>query len=210
MASRRRAREMALHILCALEKQPELAVEPALALYFKNLLGSEVELDDADSDAEAEARRQQPLPADHAEQRRFAEELVRGARAALAELDELLSRASRNWRLSRMAWVDRNLLRLATYELAHSPTPVRVVLNESIELAKRYGTSESGGFVNGVLDRVVEELGRRPELGAGPGPAKPSQQRRREKGPRSRPGERPVEAEGREPSPLPAPQHSEA
>jgi hypothetical protein len=69
---------------------------------------------------------------------------------------------SRNWRLERMARVDRNILRLAVGELVHAPaTPVRVVINEAVELAKRFGTAESPAFVNGVLDRIASNLGRR-------------------------------------------------
>ena len=102
-----------------------------------------------------------PGTAESADYRRFSEELVRGVKAGLGELDELLARCSRNWRLERMSWVDRNLLRLASYELSRrSDTPARVAINEAIEVAKRYGTTESPAFINGVLDRVLGELDR--------------------------------------------------
>jgi N utilization substance protein B len=91
----------------------------------------------------------------------FAERLVRGTCADLEELDGVIQAASKNWRLERMARVDRNLLRLATYELKHeAAVPGRVVINEAIELAKRFGTSESPAFVNGLLDRISQEMGR--------------------------------------------------
>lgn len=154
MGSRRRGREMALQILCVLDRQPDLSTEQGLYLYFKHLVGSELEdLPPRQAAAEREA---------NAEQRQFAEELVFGVRNDLDDIDGLLGKCSRNWRLERMSWVDRNLLRLACHELRELPeTPARVVLNEAIEIARRYSTSESSGFVNGVLDRVVSELGRR-------------------------------------------------
>jgi N utilization substance protein B len=83
-------------------------------------------------------------------------------RGALADLDAQLSRASKNWRLERMTRVDRNVLRLGAWELAHQPdVPRAVVLDEAVELAKRFGSEDSGPFVNGVLDRVADELGRK-------------------------------------------------
>lgn len=95
------------------------------------------------------------------EARDYAERLVRGVDERLAELDEILRKASTNWRLERMARVDRNLLRLGAYELLAAPdVPRAVILDESVELAKRYGTEDSRSFVNGVLDRVAELVGR--------------------------------------------------
>jgi N utilization substance protein B len=71
-----------------------------------------------------------------------------------ADIDRRLAAAAENWRLARMAAVDRNVLRLGAYELLQSATPAGVVLNEAIELARRYGSLDSPGFVNGVLDRL--------------------------------------------------------
>jgi len=100
------------------------------------------------------------LPGD-AEGRAYADAAVRGVRSALADLDERITRASTNWRLERMARVDRNLLRLGAWELIHRrDVPRAVILDEAVELAKRYGTEESGAFVNGVLDRVADDCGR--------------------------------------------------
>jgi N utilization substance protein B len=79
----------------------------------------------------------------------------------LAKLDEVIAGASKNWRLERMSRVDRNILRLATCELAHFPqTPVKVAINEAVELAKRFGAAESAAFVNGILDRIAVAVGR--------------------------------------------------
>jgi len=87
--------------------------------------------------------------------------LVEGVEVHQQELDTLIRQHSEHWRLERMAAVDRNLLRLALYELLHQPeVPAKVVINEAVELAKRYGSEESGSFVNGILDRVRESVGR--------------------------------------------------
>ncbi len=168
MSSRRRGREIALQILCFLERQPELSADDALGLYFQYLLDSDQEVVEGESEEAAAAgaekprpSRSQPLSPQVLELRRFVEELVHGVSDHQAELDALLGRCSRNWRLSRMSWVDRNLLRLAGYELVHAlDTPARVILHQAIELARRYSTSESPGFVNGVLDRAMREAGR--------------------------------------------------
>lgn len=88
--------------------------------------------------------------------RAFAEELVRGTLCNLADLDRLIADSAENWRLDRMSAVDRNILRLAVFEtrFAEPPTPPVVVIDEAVELAKRYGTVESGRFVNGILDHI--------------------------------------------------------
>ena len=91
----------------------------------------------------------------------FANVLVRGWAAQRERIDEIIRDVSQRWRLERMAKVDRNILRLATYELmALEDVPRRVTLNEAVELAKRYGSEGSAGFVNGVLDRIASDLGK--------------------------------------------------
>ncbi len=91
----------------------------------------------------------------------YLKELVLGVAGHLAELDALIARYSEHWRLERMVAVDRNLLRLAIYELLYQPgIPPKVVINEAVELAKKYGTEVSGAFVNGILDKVRAEVGR--------------------------------------------------
>ena len=93
------------------------------------------------------------------EARAFAERLVRGAWRRREEIDELIARGSTHWRLERMAAVDRNVLRLALYELLEEPgTPAAVILDEAVELAKEYGGEESGAFVNGVADGIRRRL----------------------------------------------------
>lgn len=96
-----------------------------------------------------------------AEGRAFADALVRGAVADLTAIDGLVGGASRHWRLERMARVDRNVLRLGAHELKNTAdVPRAVVIDEAVELAKRFGASGSSVFVNGVLDRIAEDLGR--------------------------------------------------
>jgi N utilization substance protein B len=89
--------------------------------------------------------------------RGFADALLRGTLARIDELDEELGRQTTHWRLERLAAVDRNILRLAMYELIYEAgTPHAVVIDEAIEIAKKYGTKDSGRFVNGVLDGFVK------------------------------------------------------
>ncbi|MBI3616213.1 MAG: transcription antitermination factor NusB [Candidatus Omnitrophica bacterium] len=90
-----------------------------------------------------------------ADSKPFVTRLVEGTRAHLPQIDELLTKYATNWALTRMAMVDRNILRLGSFELLFSDeTPPKVVINEAVELAKRFGTPDSGKFVNGVLDSV--------------------------------------------------------
>jgi N utilization substance protein B len=88
----------------------------------------------------------------------LAEQLVRGVHRERRSIDERIEAASTNWRVDRMARVDRNALRLAVFELLHGDAPVKVVINEAIELGKKYGSESSGAFVNGVLDRIAGAL----------------------------------------------------
>jgi N utilization substance protein B len=85
----------------------------------------------------------------------FAERLILGVRKNLVAVDEQLELTAQNWKLSRMAATDRNVLRLGAYEVLFSDTPDRVAVNEAIELAKRYGTKNSAQFVNGILDKLM-------------------------------------------------------
>ncbi len=133
MGSRRKAREAALQILYQMDLSGEDA-ERAIELYREHL-GQD---DDTDE---------------------FVVTLVRGCAGALPEIDAKIREVSRHWRLERMARVDRNILRLATFELMRLPqVPARVTLNEAVELAKRFGNEDSSAFVNGVLDRIAAEL----------------------------------------------------
>ena len=131
-STRREARELALRMLFQLElgKQPIDEVLTA-ALSQSHLEGSN---------------------------REYAEELLRGALTHLTELDAKLAALTLEWATDRQAVVDRNILRLAAYELLHRPdAPVAVVVNEAVELAKKYSTADSGRFVNGVLGALARQ-----------------------------------------------------
>ena len=94
-----------------------------------------------------------------------AERLARGGQAEVERLDEAIAAASTNWRFERIAAVDRNILRIAAYELMKEPqTPSKVIIDEAVEMAKRFGEADSPPFVNGVLDAVMRKV-RGPEDG---------------------------------------------
>lgn len=94
------------------------------------------------------------------EMRDFAIRLIQGSRRHQEETDSRLGQVTRNWDLSRMATLDRNVLRMAVFELLHCPDiPPKVTINEAIEIGKKYSTANSGAFINGILDRVrLDEL----------------------------------------------------
>jgi len=94
-----------------------------------------------------------------AKTREFASQLFEGTASRLKELDKIIQKHAKNWRLSRMAAIDRNILRLAVFEfLSESKTPETVVINEALEIAKKFSTQESAHFVNGILDSIRAEL----------------------------------------------------
>ena len=102
--------------------------------------------------------------------REFALHLIRGTAESRAGLDDLIREVAQNWDIDRMAVIDRNVLRMASYELMHCPDiPPKVSINEAIELGKRYSTQNSGGFINGVLDKIKDRLARTTPP-AGPSP----------------------------------------
>jgi len=134
MGRRRKAREVALQFLYQLDQHG-----------------------DTDPTAhEAEFWTRHPLDK---ETQAFVSELVRGVTRRYAEVDKLIAQYTEHWDIDRMAVVDRNILRLAVWELLDHPSvPPKVAINEAIEIAKKFGTQESGRFINGVLDRVHKEL----------------------------------------------------
>ncbi len=87
----------------------------------------------------------------------YYEEAVRGVWERLGEIDALIGEAAEHWRVGRMTLVDRNILRLGAYELSlGSDIPFAVAINEAVELGKRFGSGESGAFINGILDRIAD------------------------------------------------------
>ena len=96
---------------------------------------------------------------------RNALEMIHGVRGNLTEINLVIEQALENWTMKRLSVIDRNILRLAVFEMIHvSDIPYKVSINEAIELAKEYGTENSGPFVNGVLDRVFRSLKRDEDL----------------------------------------------
>jgi N utilization substance protein B len=90
--------------------------------------------------------------------RDFATRLATGTLAHVPELDERIRSRAEHWRISRMAIVDRNILRLAVYEFIHEPTPRTVAINEALEIARRFSTYEATQFINGILDAIKRDL----------------------------------------------------
>jgi N utilization substance protein B len=132
MGTRRQARESALQMLYQFELS---GGDP------KVLLGSEA------------------MDGLSTEVREFAADLVKGVRENLEEIDGLIQSHSTNWKLARMAAVDKNILRVAVFELKNrSDIPVKVTINEAVEIAKKFGSTESGAFVNGILDNIAHEI----------------------------------------------------
>ena len=100
-----------------------------------------------------------PPSADEAAMRLFAEPLIRGTLEHRDEVDEVIKKHAKNWDLHRIAAVDRNILRLAIYEMLHrDDIPPVVSINEAVDIAKKFSTQDSGKFVNGILDKVKSEL----------------------------------------------------
>ena len=131
-ARRSKARERALQALYQIDVAAE-GIDEALSAFWRSFEPVEREVRD------------------------LAEGLVRGVAEHRRVVDEAIEGASSNWRLDRMAKVDRNVLRLAVFELLQTDVPMKVVINEAIELGKKYGSESSGAFVNGVLDRSAAE-----------------------------------------------------
>ena len=100
-----------------------------------------------------------PLTAEETEMRRFADPLIRGTLEHRDAIDELIKRHAKNWEFHRIAAVDRNIMRLAIYEMLHrEDIPPIVSINEAVDIAKKFSTQDSGKFVNGILDKIKGEL----------------------------------------------------
>ncbi len=92
----------------------------------------------------------------------FAERIIHGAHEHIAEIDGAIAKFSRNWTLDRMAVIDRNMMRIAAYEIMFTDVPPAVSINEAIEIIKLYGGDESGAFINGILNSIKDSTGRSP------------------------------------------------
>lgn len=133
MAARHRSRKRALQVLFEWDMRGE-PIDRAIAHYYDTLYSEESET--------------KPKPD------KFMEELARGTVAQAAEIDKQIEAKSEHWRLERMPVVDRNILRLAIYELGQQAVPAPVIIDEALELARRFSGDESLSFINGVLDAV--------------------------------------------------------
>lgn len=137
MGKRRRAREIALQFLYQYDTLKETSPKGVILEEAVELFWTTKE------------------PSSENEVREFADRLIIGACENMEGIDGIINRYSKHWRLSRMSKIDRNILRMAIYELIYLMNiPPPVTINEAVELAKKYGTEESGAFVNGILDRV--------------------------------------------------------
>jgi transcription antitermination protein NusB len=133
MAARHRSRKRALQVLFEWDMRGE-PIERAISHYYEGLYSEESE--------------NKPKPD------KFMEELARGTVANAAEIDKSIEAKSERWRLERMPIVDRNILRLAIYELGQQAVPAPVVIDEALELARKFSNDESISFINGILDAV--------------------------------------------------------
>jgi N utilization substance protein B len=132
MTRRSRGREVALQVLYQVEQNPSMPVAEVHQFIKRRTLG------------------EQKLA-------EFTAGLIAGVREHRARIDAVIEEVAENWRLDRMAAIDRNILRLGAYEVLFCPEiPAKVAINEALELAKRYSTSQSSRFVNGILDRVLQ------------------------------------------------------
>src|SRR5262245_16728312 len=129
MSRRSRAREVALQILFEDDVNPRASLDDTKKFIHGRLNATDLE--------------------------DFCLSLIQGVRRNQGELDALLSKTADNWSVGRMAATDRNVLRLGAYEILYTETPDRAAINEAVELAKRYGSSQSAQFVNGILDKFL-------------------------------------------------------
>jgi transcription antitermination protein NusB len=137
MAARHRSRQRALQVLYQwdMTKQP---VENAISSFYDTLYSDENESETEEAPGRDE----------------FMEELARGTSDMATDIDNRITSKSANWRLERMPTVDRNILRMAIYEMSRAETPAAVVIDEALELARQFSGEESVSFINGILDAV--------------------------------------------------------
>lgn len=145
---RRLARELALRLLFQQDSGDSVQPEETVRLFSQSF---DPEKDDEQALGMSQKNFSQAWP--------FARTLFFGVCQHLTAIDEVLAKAANNWQISRMSLVDRNLLRLAYFEMAYlDDIPPKVSVNEAIDLGKIYGTEDSGGFINGLLDRLLSDL----------------------------------------------------
>lgn len=158
MGQRREARERAVQFLFQYDLNPSQDVEHALQMFWESQRSAAI----AQEHGPATWGQQVALPPPSEEEaaiRVFADPLIRGVLEHRESLDEQIRKFAQNWDLHRMAAVDRNVLRLAIYEMLHrSDIPPVVSINEAVDIAKKFSTEDSGKFVNGILDKIRADL----------------------------------------------------
>lgn len=155
---RREARERAVQFLFQYDLNPPENIDAALNHFWDSQRAAVVAEDKADA-SWGEKRELPPITAEEAAVRLFADPLIRGTLQFRNDLDERIKKHTLNWDLHRIAVVDRNVLRLAIYEMLHrEDIPPVVSINEAVDIAKKFSTQESGKFVNGILDKIKGEL----------------------------------------------------
>src|SRR5205085_1321075 len=158
MGMRRDARERAVQFLFQYDLNRPDSVEDALNTFFDSQRESAIAEDKGEA-RWGEKIELPPLSAEETAVRVFAEPLIRGVLEKQKDLDSTIVKYAKNWELHRMAVVDRNILRLALYEmLFREDIPPVVSINEAVDIAKRFSTEDSGKFVNGILDKVKGDL----------------------------------------------------
>jgi transcription antitermination protein NusB len=159
MGKRREARERAVQFLFQYDLNPPENLEEAMGRFWDSQRVAAIE---QEKKGEATWGQVVPMPPPAAEEtatRLFAEPLIRGVLEKRADLDAYIQKFAKNWDLARMATVDRNVMRLAVYEmLFREDIPPVVSINEAVDIAKKFSTEESGRFVNGILDKIRGEI----------------------------------------------------
>jgi N utilization substance protein B len=155
MGKRREARERAVQFLFQHDLNPPEKLDEALEHFWSTQRTAAI-ADDKSGPSTWGQKVELPAPtADEAEVRLFADPLIRGALEHRDEADACITKYATNWQLHRIAAVDRNILRLAIYEMMHrEDIPPVVSINEAVDIAKKFSTQDSGKFVNGVLDKI--------------------------------------------------------
>lgn len=158
MGIRREARERAVQFLFQYDLNQSEDLNEALRLFWESQRAAAF-AEEKSASRWGEVVQLPPPTAEEASIRSFAEPLIRGTLERVTELDDQIRKYARNWDIHRMAVVDRNILRLAIYEMLHrDDIPPVVSINEAVDIAKRFSTEESGKFVNGILDKVKGDL----------------------------------------------------
>ena len=158
MGKRREARERAVQFLFQHDLNPPENLDEALGQFWVSQRAAAL-AEEKGKTTWGEKHELPPLSADEVAMQQFAEPLIRGAIEHREEADTLIRKYCKNWDLPRIAAVDRNILRLAIFEMLHrDDIPPVVSINEAVDIAKRFSTEDSGRFVNGILDSVKKEL----------------------------------------------------